>query len=389
MHYGPRDQARVLSHLIDRVEYYNSINFPVPFDTLFTECANECDVSKATARRYWLHFELYGELTHETATFMKKMRRKYGWLPESAKINTAELAILKQIVDNRPDLFLDEIAVVFGVQTGKFFHHTTLWRYITNHLNYSLQSLTERAAQQCEATRAEFKYTLDLVLHEKPELLVLVDETHRDRNASRRRRGYGRKNNGGLKMEKWFKDIVRYTMIGVADVNGFIPSACKTFLRDEISEEGAAGTVTRDVFEEWVKEYLCPILGDYSKGQNRSIVMLDNASTHMSRRVVDMIERTGAKVLYTAPFSPDLNPIENFFSVYKSFLKKHNDEMIENWEAVHLQALASVDREMGIKYYRRCGIPGSKKMRTKEETTSLNNEVAIFIIIILIIQSLN
>ena len=69
---------------------------------------------------------------------MKKMRRKYGWLPELAKINTAELAILKQIVDNRPDLFLDEIAVVFGLQTGKFFHHTTLWRYITNHLNYSL-----------------------------------------------------------------------------------------------------------------------------------------------------------------------------------------------------------------------------------------------------------
>ena len=117
--------------------------------------------------------------------------------------------------------------------------------------------------------------------------------------------------------------------------------------------------------------------------------MLDNASTHMSRRVVDMIEEKGAKVLYTAPFSPDLNPIENFFSVYKSFLKKHNDEMIENWEAVHLQALASVDRDMGIKYYRRCGIPGSKKMKTKEETASLNNVAAIFIIIILIIPSLN
>ena len=176
-------------------------------------------------------------------------------------------------------------------------------------------------------------------------------------------------------------------MIDVADVNGFIPSACKTFLRDEISEEGAAGTVTRDVFEEWVKECLCPILDDYSKGQNRSIVMLGNASTHISRRVVDMIEEKGAKVLYTAPFSPDLNPIEIFFSVYKSFLKKHNDEMIENWEAVHLQALASVDRDMGIKYYRRCGIPGAKMMNTKQEIASLNNEIAIVIIVILIIQS--
>ena len=61
--------------------------------------------------------------------------------------------------------------------------------------------------------------------------------------------------------------------------------------------------------------FFIPILGDYSKGQNRSVVMIDNASTHMMRRVVDMIEEKGAKIIYSAPFSLDLNPIENFFSV--------------------------------------------------------------------------
>ena len=69
--------------------------------------------------------------------------------------------------------------------------------------------------------------------------------------------------------------------------------------------------------------------------------------------------------------------------------KKHNDEKIENWEAVHLQALVSVDRQMGIQYFRRYDLSGSKKMKTKEETASLNNVAAIFIIITLIIPSLN
>ena len=113
-------------------------------------------------------------------------------------------------------------------------------------------------------------------------------------------------------MRNYFKDVVRYTMIGVADLNGFIPSACNTYLRDDInSVEGAAGTVTREVFEDWVETHLVPILGDYSKGEIRSVVMLDNASTHMSQRVVDMIEAKGAKIIYSAPFLPDLNPIEN------------------------------------------------------------------------------
>ena len=96
-------------------------------------------------------------------------------------------------------------------------------------------------------------------------------------------------------MRRWFKSEVRYTLIGVADVNGFIESACQTYIRDEISDEGAAGTVTREIFEDWVEKQLCPVLGDYLKGEKRSVVLLDNASTHMSQKVVDLIDGTNTK----------------------------------------------------------------------------------------------
>ena len=198
-HYSARDQARVLSFLSDRVDYYEAIQFTVPFDRLFTECATECQVSKSTARCWWLHYEQYGELPIETTNYMKRMQKKHRWLPKTAKISPADLETLRAIIMRRPDLFLDEIAIVFGIQVGKFYPHSTLWSYITNYLGFSLQTLTEYAAQQCEETRSEFKHILQMHIHENPELLIMVDETHWDCNTARRRRGYGARNSGGVK----------------------------------------------------------------------------------------------------------------------------------------------------------------------------------------------
>ena len=90
---------------------------------------------------------------------------------------------------------------------------------------------------------------MEIYLQSRPERLVTIDETHKDRNAARRRRGWGRKGNaGGVTVKAWFENAARYTLIAAADVNGFIPAACHTVLRDELSDEGAAGTVDGDYF---------------------------------------------------------------------------------------------------------------------------------------------
>ena len=61
-------------------------------------------------------------------------------------------------------------------------------------------------------------------------------------------------NTDGVILNKWFKTCVRYKLLAAADINGFIPAACHTVNRDEISDEGAAGTVNLDYFLYWVKE---------------------------------------------------------------------------------------------------------------------------------------
>ena len=68
--------------------------------------------------------------------------------------------------------------------------------------------------------------------------------------------------------------------MAAADIRGFIVSACHTVLRDQISEEGAAGTVDGDYFLYWIKEYLCPVLGNFEMGEPRSVVLMDNTSAH-------------------------------------------------------------------------------------------------------------
>ena len=53
----------------------------------------------------------------------------------------------------------------------------------------------------------------------------------------------------------------------------------------------------------------------------RSVVVMDNASIHHVDRVVSTIQQTGALVRFLPPYSPDLNPIEEVFAKVKSYLK--------------------------------------------------------------------
>mmetsp|Transcript_25939 Transcript_25939/g.31981 ORF Transcript_25939/g.31981 Transcript_25939/m.31981 type:complete len:167 (+) Transcript_25939:335-835(+) len=166
-------------------------------------------------------------------------------------------------------------------------------------------------------------------------------------------------------------------MIAVLDIYGFISSTVDCVQRNEISTEGAAGTVDATYFEEWVAHYLCPTLGNYAIGEPRSIVVMDNASTHMDGRVATLIRSKGAYLLYTAPYSTDLNPIECAFNVYKTQLKRNERVFQFDWYRTHLEAMNNVDSDICIKEFRKCGVPLSNDILTTEENVRLsiiNNE---------------
>jgi transposase len=54
----------------------------------------------------------------------------------------------------------------------------------------------------------------------------------------------------------------------------------------------------------------------------KSVLVMDNASFHHSDRVKTLCAEAGVKVLYLPPYSPDFNPIEEFFAELKAYTKK-------------------------------------------------------------------
>jgi transposase len=55
----------------------------------------------------------------------------------------------------------------------------------------------------------------------------------------------------------------------------------------------------------------------------KSVLVMDNASFHHTDRIRQICTGAGVKLIYLPPYSPDLNPIEEFFAELKAFIKRN------------------------------------------------------------------
>jgi len=76
------------------------------------------------------------------------------------------------------------------------------------------------------------------------------------------------------------------------------------------------------IFIEYIRQCLVPTL------EPGDIVVMDNLPAHKPDDVRESIERAGAELRYLPPYSPDLNPIENVFSPFKTYLRTHKARTI-------------------------------------------------------------
>ena len=75
------------------------------------------------------------------------------------------------------------------------------------------------------------------------------------------------------------------------------------------------GYTDADVFNTWIEKVLLPEL---PPGHT---VILDNASFHKAAKTRELIERAGCSLLFLPPYSPDLNPIEEWWAILKAKIK--------------------------------------------------------------------
>jgi transposase len=69
------------------------------------------------------------------------------------------------------------------------------------------------------------------------------------------------------------------------------------------------------LFETWFETRLCPAL------KKDDVVIMDNATFHRKKTLRSIAVGFGVRVIFLPPYSPDLNPIEKFWSWLKSKLR--------------------------------------------------------------------
>lgn len=99
-------------------------------------------------------------------------------------------------------------------------------------------------------------------------------------------------------------------------------------LREVVTFEGSCN---RNVVETWLAEQLLP------KCEEGTVLVMDNASFHKGGQILELIEKAKCHLLYLAPYSPDMNPIEKCWGWLKQKVRrtrKLHDSMRETVDAV-------------------------------------------------------
>jgi transposase len=97
-----------------------------------------------------------------------------------------------------------------------------------------------------------------------------------------------------------------------------------------------SGTLDGKLFLAYVTQFLAPTL------KEGDIVIMDNASPHKVKGVVETIEAAGAFVIYQPTYSPNFNPAEHMWSKIKAALRKAKARTIDTLFEALKDALNSV-----------------------------------------------
>ena len=105
------------------------------------------------------------------------------------------------------------------------------------------------------------------------------------------------------------------------------------------------GAVDGEKFCFFLKEKLLPTLKD------GDVIIMDNCRIHHIKEVYEILKTVGARPLFLPPYSPELNPIEEAWSLIKSVFKSLEARTISAYvDAMHL-ARNIVEKEKIKKYY--------------------------------------
>jgi len=85
-----------------------------------------------------------------------------------------------------------------------------------------------------------------------------------------------------------------------------------------------------------------------------TVVLMDNLNLHKTDQVREAIENAGASLVFLPTYSPDLSPIEMFWSKIKSILRSISPKTTEQLHAAITQAFNSVVNSDFLGWFTEC-----------------------------------
>ena len=190
----------------------------------------------------------------------------------------------------------------------------TTIRHVLEVARWSRKIVSRRAAQQSASLRCTWQSRQKEWLADQ---LIFLDESASNERTCDRKRGWALAGTN-CEMLTPYKRSERWSILPALTLEGYI---------DHIIFQGA---FTSELFETFVEHKVLPNCTPYPGP--RSIIILDNASIHKSKRLQELCDQAGVVLEFLPPYSPDLNPIEATFKDLKAWIKR-NHVLADNFES--------------------------------------------------------
>ena len=237
------------------------------------------------------------------------------------------------LIAKQPDLTIEETLAAMAKQ-GIPGSRSALQRFFDRHNVSFKKSLHAAEQKRADVARARRRWIREQGMLD-PARLVFIDETATSTNMVRLRGRY-------LRGER----LVASVPHGHWKTITFVADLCHDGIVAPFVIDGA---MNGPIFLAYIEQCLAPTLG------RRDIVIMDNLPTHKVAGVVEAIEAVGASVLHLPSYSPDLNPIEQFFSKLKALLRKAAERTIPDlWRRIR-SLLRAVCPEECANFFRHAG----------------------------------
>ena len=113
-------------------------------------------------------------------------------------------------------------------------------------------------------------------------------------------------------------------------------------VKEILTSVNLVGGTDAITFEAFIIRKLVPKLG------KAGCVVMDNCPIHLGEEVKKAIEKTGAKLIYLSPYSPDFSPIKNLWSKLKIILRSIKTT---NYQELGKALLVCVRTSYIVKYF--------------------------------------